>query len=450
MLLVCDTARADAFTPWGGGVPTPGIARLAAEGLVYERALTPAPWTLPAHGSLFSGLLPTEHGIVGDRLRWGPEGPSAPASLTRSFDGPWLPEGMAERGYRTVGVSCNPWIGRWGGFDRGFEAFVDVVPRPTAASTAGPLRRMVGRARQMARGGGHGGVAALRAFRHMLDQGRDPRPLFAFVNLMEVHSPYDPPRRVHPAPLRPSMRYRQFRQMGRFRTRFDPAYVADLRALYYAAAREADRLVDRFVAVLGARARPALVVLVSDHGENLGDHGLWGHHSSLHETLLHVPFLVWGPGAGIEAGRVAGAVSIRAVASFLLRTAEGDLSPPAADPVPIVAEYESATGQFGTDLPPEVRVSAPPLVRSAGVAIREGNLKLVALLDGTVRLVDPTSDPAEELDLSRERPDALARLRVGVDEWRRRRAAWGRRPEAEGPDLEEEIAAHLRDLGYLE
>jgi arylsulfatase A-like enzyme len=445
LLIVCDTARIDAFEPWGGTAPTPVISRLAGKGLVYERAVTTSPWTLPAHGSLFTGLVPTEHQIVGDRLTWTEQGPSAPAALTTAYEGPWLPEQMAGLGFRTLGVSCNPWIGRWGGFERGFEDFVDVVPRTASASSAGRARRVAGRVRQVARGGGHGGLRAVEAVRdaRRLD---DDRPVFGFVNLMEVHSPYDPPRGVHPGPFRPSLRYRQLRQMGRFRTRTDPRYVVDLRSLYFAAAREEDRIVGEVVDAFARRGRPLAVVLVSDHGENLGDHGLWGHHSSLHETLLHVPLLVVGP--GVRAGRIEQVVSASILPGVVLALAEGRPLP-VVEPSIVVTEYESAVGQFGTDLPPEIRTSGPRLAHVAGVAVRDDDLKLVVLEDGSERVVDLARDPEERGEAAPARPEAIERLREEVVAWRQRRRAAGPAAPRQG-DVDEEIAAHLRDLGYLE
>src|SRR5689334_3932835 len=111
LVLMCDTARADAFAPWGGPHPTPAISKLAEQGFVYDNAITPAPWTLPAHASLFTGQLPTEHGLTGECLGWTPAGPSAPSAAVKTYTDPWLPEAMRDRGYRTVGVTCNPWVG---------------------------------------------------------------------------------------------------------------------------------------------------------------------------------------------------------------------------------------------------------------------------------------------------------------------------------------------------
>jgi len=60
VLLLCDTARADAFRPWGGRVETPHIQRICGEGIAYSRATAPAPWTVPSIASIFSGRLPTQ------------------------------------------------------------------------------------------------------------------------------------------------------------------------------------------------------------------------------------------------------------------------------------------------------------------------------------------------------------------------------------------------------
>jgi arylsulfatase A-like enzyme len=453
LLIVCDTARADAFAPWGGPVPTPTMARLAREGVVYDRAISPAPWTLPSHGSLFTGLLPTEHGIVGDRLAWSGSGPAGPAPLTRAFRGHWLPEAMAERGYRTFGVSCNPWIGPWGGFDRGFDTFADVLPRPAAAATAGRVRRLVGRIRSLARGGGHGGPAALSAVHEAL-RAPDPRPVFGFVNLMEVHSPYDPPRALHPAPFDPRLRYRQLLQMGRFRTRTDASYVAAVRSLYFAAAREEDRIVGAIVGAVAARDRPAIVVIVSDHGENLGDHGLWGHHSSMHETLLHVPLLIWGSHGELGPARIPGAISTAVLARWIPQAVDAPpLEPPTPSGGPVVSEYESAVGQFGSDLPPEVRRGGPALVRAPGVAIRIGDRKYVATSGGPASTVDLAADPSETGVRAEEDPRSAEGFGAEVERWRERRRAMEAGGSADAGsriDADEEIAAHLRELGYLE
>jgi arylsulfatase A-like enzyme len=462
LILMCDTARADAFGPWGGPHPTPAISRMAAEGFVYDNAITPAPWTLPAHASLFTGRLPTEHGITGECLGWTPAGPSAPSAAVGAYTGPWLTESMRDRGYRTVGVTCNPWVGSWGGFDRGFDSFAD-VRRRVGRRTSG-FRKVVGRARQMASGNDHGGEASVRAFGSALVDAGD-RPVFGFANLMEVHSPYDPPRRFHPAldrgPSRqgwtgkPHILYYQYRQMGRFRTRTDRRYVSAMRALYYATARYEDIVVGGFLDAVRRRGRPAVVALVADHGENLGDHGLFGHHSSLAETLLRVPMLIWSQGVGLGEGRVSEPVSAHRLAGWVTAVADGMAAPLEPDAHPVVAEYESARNQFGEALPFEVADgprrapgAVPQLVAEPGVAIRSGNQKFVAVQSGAQHLFDLSADPDEEHDVLAWKPEAAEPFRPMLEEWRARRGA--QRTFDVGETADEEIAVHLRDLGYIE
>src|SRR5206468_12282692 len=88
------------------------------------------------------------------------------------------------------------------------------------------------------------------------------------------------------------------------------------------------------------RGRPAVAVIVSDHGEHLGEHGLFGHHSSLHEILLHVPLLFWGRGVDVGSGSVEEPVSLTGLADRIVSIADGSYEPLAPDG-PVVSEYES-------------------------------------------------------------------------------------------------------------
>lgn len=456
LVLICDTARADAFSPWGSPLPSPSVETLCREGTMYEQGSSVAPWTLPSTVSMLSGQLPTEHGINGDCLAWTDGLPSAPAQALKAFSGPWLPEELRERGYRTWGVSCNRWVSGWGGFDRGFDEFVDARGWTRLAGFK-PGRR-IRKLRRISGTVDRGGKEALAGFgRRLADAG--PEPLFAFVNLMEVHAPYYPPPRFNPALRRGtgslSQRRRLFhyqRRQGRRRPPGDPGYGPAIRQLYQGAARYEDWLVGGFVAAVRDRGRPTALALVSDHGENLGEHGLFSHNSSLHQTLLRVPLALWGQGVDLAGGRVAGPVSLLGLAGWLRAAADGAASPMEGDGA-VVGEYESTVHQLG--LPAVERAfrhvdpgAVPPLVRHPGLAVRRGDLKYVATEDGTEALFDLADDPGEERDLMSARPDVAARFRGDLDEWRARRA---RQPRYLAGDVAEgEIAEHLRELGYID
>lgn len=468
LLLLCDTARADAFAPWGAPHPTPAVARMAERGTVYADAVSPAPWTVPSTASILSGRLPTEHGITGECLVWTERRPSSPAACVAAHTGPWLPEALRERGYRTWGASCNSWVSRWGGFDRGFDEFLDL--RPWARASRG-ARRLAYRARKALGRTDRGGADAVERFGRRL-AAAGPEPLFVLVNLMETHAPLDPPAPFYP-----------FAPWRRLRTRWlaggpdqglsynagvvdpGPDYAGTLRRLYYASARYEDRVLGRFAAAVRERGRPTVVVMVADHGEHLGEHGLFNHNSSLHQALLHVPLLVWGSGLDLAGGTVGGPASLLGLADWLTAVADGRVEPypagtanggdggqaPAA-----VSEYESTERHNG--IPEHVaegirRTSpqVPALVFHPGVAVRRGRWKYVAAGDGSERLHDVAEDPNEDRDLLAARPDVAASFAGDRAAWERRRAERAGRPsEGAGDVAEGEIAEHLRELGYIE
>jgi arylsulfatase A-like enzyme len=458
LFLMCDTARADAFEPWGGSVPTPNAVRIATEGRSFSRAVAPAPWTLPSTASMFSGLLPTEHGITGECFRWTAGRPSSPREAVRGFGGSWLPEALRDRGYATWAASCNGWISVWGGFDRGFDSFIQLHQRFRGGR--GRWARLKRRADRFLGRMDRGGRDALDAYGRALGDG-GVRPLFAFVNLMEVHTPYDPPRGYYPYPpwRRPRTRRltggpgtsRRFLALNAGLVEPDPGFVGDIRLLYYESARYEDWLVGRFLDVVRDRGRPTVVVLVSDHGENLGEHGLFAHNSSLHETVLHVPLALWGSRVEVGPDRVDHPVSLIELPRWLQGLADGAPVDGWSEK-PLVSEYESTTRQ--RPIPDEVQdrladpAVVPPLVLHAGVAIRTGSRKYVAAEDGTEALYDLATDPGEQRVLPVEREADVTAFAPHLEAWRRRRASQPR--YGPGEVAEEEIAGHLRDLGYID
>jgi arylsulfatase A-like enzyme len=480
LVLLCDTARADAFHPWGGPARSPTMGRLCHEGTMYELAVSPAPWTLPAVSSIFSGCLPTEHRITAEQVK--PKRPLAERPPVRfeagsagwrqgenaveAYGRTWLPESLRARGYRCWGISCNPWIGRWDGFDRGFDRWVDIRPRRRKVKS-----QLSWAARRV------GDVAGLRdhggkdAFLRVAGWIHEPphAPWFTFVNMMELHDPYDPPPRFHPLvgsgslqiPLRRSFRTlaHQVRQRS-LRTRSHAGYLETIRSLYYSSGRYQDWLVGRFVQAIVARGRPTVIFVVSDHGENLGEHGLFEHHSSLHETLLHVPLAAWGHKVDVGSGRVADPVSLLGLPAWIERVADGDHRPIEPGGA-IISEYESTVErprvnrrEFRRALHEQDTSSIPALYFHPGMSVRDGGLKYVFVDNGEEAVYDLVADPSEERNiLHLQSPETMASFRRHRDEWRDRRM--GTRPlpessEVASPQEGEEIEEHLRMLGYIE
>lgn len=458
-LVLCDTARADAFFPWNRNRRTPTMQRLAREGTVYARATSQAPWTLPSTASILSGRLPSEHGITADVFRWVDGRPTSPAAAVRAYEGSWLPESLRDRGYRTWAASCNTWISEWGGFSRGFDEFENYHDRSRLPQ--GAVGTAMRRLQRLAGSVDRGGREAVRACERRLAR-RDDGPLFVLVNLMECHGPYDPPRPYYPFAFwrrRATRRLSGGRNMMRRYLSFNtgiatppPTYVETVRELYYEAARYEDALLSRVIAAVERRDRPAVVAVVADHGENLGDHGLFNHNSSLHQSLLHVPFVLWGHRVDVAAGSVDDAVSLLGLADRLRAVADGD-DRPVAPAGPVVSEYESTL--LHTGLPADIRERAeradgrvPPLVFHAGMAAVDGRLKYVATADGRESLHDLDADPGEHRDVLGSRPADAERFRALRGAWTDRRAA---SPTYDAGALAgAEIEDHLRSLGYIE
>jgi choline-sulfatase len=254
LLLTLDTTRADAL-----GARTPVLDGLAARGVRWTQAITPTPLTLPAHSSLFTGLVPPEHGVQ--------------VNLTEVLprDVPTLAEAFTARGYRTAGLVASLVLDRRFGLARGFQHYDDKVPgEPVNERTA----------RQMT-------DAALG----WLKPQPGGKPLFLWVHYFDPHDPYRPPG-------------------------VDPK--AGAAQLYAGEVAFMDREIGRLLAALPGGAERWLIAAVADHGESLGEHGERNHGLFLYQATVHVPLILAGP--GVPRGKAVETVaSTSRLAATLLR-----------------------------------------------------------------------------------------------------------------------------------
>ncbi len=248
LLISIDTLRADHLPAYGyRKVKTPAIDALAADGTVFERAYAHAPQTLPAHASILSGRLPFETGVRDD------------VGFALKADERTLPQMLSERGYATAGIVSSFALRKETGIGRGFELFDGDMPIPIGGTPLTAVRR----------DGGESEAIAER----WLDRQRSRR-LFLFLHLFEPHAPYAPP-----------IRYARY-------------------APYDGTIAYADEIVGRLIRYLKSHQLydQSTIVLLSDHGEGLGDHGEQEHGLFLYDEVVHVP-LVIKLAAGAGAGR---------------------------------------------------------------------------------------------------------------------------------------------------
>jgi len=290
LLVVIDTARADRFSFDGYARQTsPQIAGLASEGTIYEQAYTPAPWTLPAHASLFTGLFPSSHGADSGHLR-----------LEAEFR--TMAELFRDAGYRTLGYAANPWVGRQYGLDQGFDTYEEIwkdAPGPKEDAGAGALNARVERFLEWRAGN---------------PAARD-QPFFMFVNYLEPHLPYNPPEPARSRFIAPGTDRAAVERLRHFKHPDEVKYVLGLGGLQAGDTRILSDLYDgeisyvdervgdlaRFLRERGLLDQTALVI-TSDHGEAIGDHGFLDHKMNVFEELLRIPLVVRYP-ARVEAGQ---------------------------------------------------------------------------------------------------------------------------------------------------
>jgi arylsulfatase A-like enzyme len=436
VLIVMDTVRVDHLSAYGYPTPTsPGRARPAADGTRFERAWSTSSWTLPSHASMFTGMLPAQHGATQSHLEL-------------RGDPSLLAERLQDAGYQCAGFSNNPWVSDKTGLAAGFGHF-------------GELWRKQERPRA--------GLAdpSSVAVERWLEGQRDPeRPFFLFVNLMEAHGPYEPDWRyawttVGPLDTAKARRaYGAVQEKGFVRQWYageqpvsDEA-LASARALYDAEIRQVDAAVGRIVAAVDRVSDPATttVLVVSDHGEGFGEHGHVGHAFSVYDTLLKVPLVARGPGfdAGLIQNRP---VQLTDVFPTLLAVAglepeEGpgrDLRLLHDEPRVLAASYAYPEQVLDT-FPPAVRNSErlAPHLRSFGVAL-DGRYKLIVDSNGHQELYDLEADPDETTPLDAIEPARMERLHAVASAGLDQQAGGG-----ELGEIDEETRRALQELGYLE
>jgi arylsulfatase A-like enzyme/Flp pilus assembly protein TadD len=358
ILISIDTLRADRLPAYGyTKVRTPNIDALAAGSVLFENAYSHAPQTLPAHASILSGELPFEHGVrdnIGFTVK----------------PGQWMVQrSLHDRGWPSAAFVSAYVLRASTGMNQGFDTYDSELPPSSGERSVGQVQR--------------DGDRTLAAAMAWLD-GRDrAKPFFLFLHLYEPHKPYAPPPRF---------------------SSYEPydgevAYADEL----------VGRLLDRLRAIdLYERST---IVLLSDHGEGLGDHGEQEHGLFLYRETTHIPLIVKLPGRR-AARRVAAPVQ------------QIDLAPTILD----LAAADARAGLRGRSL--------RPLLDGSGTLPDEGIYsealysryhfgwsELYALTDARYRLIraprdelfDLQRDPRESSSIAAERPQVRQAMRSALE-----------------------------------
>ena len=456
MLLCLVPVRADRLSGYGyHRDTTPHLDRFAAEATTFLNAYAPAPWTPPSYASIMTGLFPWNNGVLGD------------AALPPSH--PTIASHLRAAGYRTAAFVNTHHIGAFKGMDRGFDEFTQ-VGTGGAPSTRPWLIREAESYGLIRKNKGTEQTTAL--LMNWLEKHKDDsRPFFLTVHYHEAHHPYWPPRR-HQGRYAKDRRAVRRNSAVRRTNRNPHLYLTQALTLTETELGVLSDLYDEEIAYLDrdhlgpvfAHLRQlgllenTIVVAVSPHGENLGEHGLVSHVGGLYEQTVHVPLIIRHP-ARLHGVRVADLVQLTDVFPTLLEfihlPAPSRLDgwpihafTPETNPRTFVAGQWSGGGFSLNDLLKDSRlyVDRPEVLATLTqerLMIRVGRFKYVSSSDGEHQLFDLEMDPDELVDVTGRYPSHAAGLKARLSRLLADRVQ-AAQPDAPPP----EIAKDLREIGY--
>ncbi len=292
LVVVLDTVRADHTSTYGyARATTPALDLLAVRGTRFERAYSTASWTMPAHGSLFTGLLPEQHGAHREHM-------------ALRHDIPTLADLLAVNGYETAAFSASPQVSAGTGLTRGFQHVEEFWPTFLLREILTGYRISL---RLWPRDRDKGGAKLVARAIGWLEERDSSRPYFMFVNLFEAHAPYQAaPVQSRRAFVPTGSSLRRLENVGTlgflaqmhgdpFPRRFDQLLTDLLDGAISAADSYLSQLID-------AAGDDVVLIVLSDHGDLIGEHNLHGHGLELWEPLIRIPMVMAGP--GIPSGAV--------------------------------------------------------------------------------------------------------------------------------------------------
>ncbi|HEX8253212.1 MAG TPA: sulfatase-like hydrolase/transferase [Thermoanaerobaculia bacterium] len=383
IVISIDTLRADHLPAWGyRGLKTPNIDRLRDDGVLFRNAYSQVPLTLPSHVSLFTGQLPADHGVrdnIGYRL-----------GATTST----LPQTLKKNGYAT-GAAVSSYVLRG---TTGLRPLFDWYDDPiafAAGADLGAIQRP-------------GAATAAAAQRWIASQST--APFFLFMHLFEPHTPYDPPEP--------------------YRSAASTAYDGEI--------AHADAILGGFLDDLRARGiyDRSIVILLSDHGEGLNDHGEPEHGIFVYREAIHVPLIVKLPKNASAGTTIDEPVGLIDIYPTVVALTGGD-APAQIAGVPIIGP--------GAKREPARRIFSESLY----ARLHLGWSDVRSLIDGQQHYIDApraelytlANDPGEQKNVLADERRAAASFRTAIAQFEKKLTA----PGAASPEEMAKLAA----LGYI-
>jgi arylsulfatase A-like enzyme len=400
VIITLDTTRADRLPVYGFmDTSMPALEQLARAGVVFDQATSVSPLTLPAHTSLFTGLLPPGHGVRDN----------ADEALAARHT--TLAEVLHDRGFRTGAFVGSIVVGPERGLAQGFDRYSGVgSARPDRSPAEDPGQSPAG-----SRGRQRRADAVVTDAIRWLDDVAGSR-FFLWAHLYDPHGPYDPPEP--------------------YRSTYSDPYIAEIAF--------ADSQIGRLLDALEARRLMGrtIVIVAGDHGESLGDHGEQTHGVFIYESVLRVPLIIRSP--AVSPGRIGGVVRLTDVMPTVLELL--GIPAPRMDGVSLV---DLLTGRLPTlDLEAYSESEYPRRLGWSPLrALRDGRFKLIDA--PRPELYDLERDPFEERNVYAERQTMAAAMIQRLQVLARPHSPTGSQSSEKPAVLPSQLTADLAALGYV-
>jgi arylsulfatase A-like enzyme len=287
LLISLDSLRADHVGAYGYKRDTsPSFDRFARDGVLFRNAISTSSWTLPTHLTMFTGRSQVSHGVVVD-------------TLVLSTAIPTLGQIFKEAGYSTAGFVSGPYVGGHYGYARGMDTYTDFSASwGKGAEARSAILSPTINEKALEWLGQNAGAPGQK----------DKAPFFLFLHYFDIHYDFVPPApydTMFDPDYTGTMDGKFFIERDDVHPKMDPRDLDHIRALYDGEIRFTDEHVGRILDKLKALGvyDDTVILITSDHGDEFFEHGNKGHHRTVYDEVLRIPFALRLPGGG-HAGKI--------------------------------------------------------------------------------------------------------------------------------------------------
>lgn len=491
ILIVMDAVRADHLSCYGYHRRTsPNIDRLATQGVLFENAFSAAEWSCPSHASIFTGKYPSHHRTLGKYTSLHEE------SIT-------IAEILSRIGYETFGISSNIVLGSITGFNKGFEGYV-VLDVPSEIRSVFNYIKQSPKdfIRYLIYGPDKCTYRNIEMIKSLVKKRIKKKPFFLFTNLFNCHAPYDPPRpfkrrfcsslnrsafyimaslakriigqageKIRDSSLNVrkldliASEYGQFLFMAKeLQVREEEWEV--VKSWYDGGISYLDYRLGELISFLQREGifENTFLIITSDHGENLGEHGLASHQFCLYDSLLHVPLIMVYPGVIPRERRNSSLVSTIDIFPTILEVSnikgyQDDIQGRSLFPFRDRKIHDFICAECGESLRKNQPWSKGPndnfqplhpkleAIDKGSKCLRTDSFKYILSADGKEELYDVKKDPFEEVNIAGKYPDKVKRFKKQLENTIDT-SSFGPREFPAKKDRKE-ILKRLKKLGYI-